>query len=129
LAATPSLKKPVSLLAIAFFGFAATGCSEIDGSSPVQEVKTAAATAQKADNTIGTGTPQTQQPHQASTPVPTVVPTPTPTPAHTPVTVPKTSAYYANCTEARAAGVAPIYAGEPGYASKLDRDHDGIACE
>lgn len=41
----------------------------------------------------------------------------------------KKSAYYANCTAARAAGAAPIYAGEPGYAKKLDRDGDGIACE
>ena len=36
---------------------------------------------------------------------------------------------FANCTEARAAGVAPLYAGQPGYASKLDRDGDGVACE
>lgn len=40
-----------------------------------------------------------------------------------------TSAYYPNCTAARKAGVAPIYRGEPGYSEKLDRDHDGIACE
>lgn len=37
--------------------------------------------------------------------------------------------YYANCDEARAAGVAPIYIGEPGYRAGLDRDKDGIACE
>lgn len=37
--------------------------------------------------------------------------------------------YYQNCTAARAAGAAPIYAGEPGYRRKLDRDGDGIACE
>ncbi|MDR0849413.1 MAG: excalibur calcium-binding domain-containing protein [Propionibacteriaceae bacterium] len=37
--------------------------------------------------------------------------------------------YYENCTEARAAGAAPIYRGQPGYASHLDRDNDGIACE
>ena len=37
--------------------------------------------------------------------------------------------YYANCKEARAAGAAPIYQGEPGYRAELDRDHDGIACE
>ncbi|MBM4542954.1 hypothetical protein GS463_28750 [Rhodococcus hoagii] len=37
--------------------------------------------------------------------------------------------YYANCAAARAAGAAPIYAGQPGYSSKLDRDNDGIACE
>lgn len=39
------------------------------------------------------------------------------------------STYYANCTAARSAGVTPIKRGEPGYASHLDRDNDGIACE
>ena len=37
--------------------------------------------------------------------------------------------FYKNCSEARAAGAAPIYRGEPGYREKLDRDNDGIACE
>ncbi|MFF0944420.1 excalibur calcium-binding domain-containing protein [Kocuria sp. CPCC 205300] len=36
---------------------------------------------------------------------------------------------WANCTEAKAAGAAPIYRGSPGYAPKLDRDGDGVACE
>lgn len=39
------------------------------------------------------------------------------------------SAYYPNCAAARAAGAAPIRVGEPGYASHLDRDGDGVACE
>jgi hypothetical protein len=39
------------------------------------------------------------------------------------------AAYYANCTAVRAAGAAPIYAGQAGYSTKLDRDGDGIACE
>lgn len=39
------------------------------------------------------------------------------------------SVYYANCSEARAAGDTPLYTGDPGYASHLDRDHDGVACE
>ncbi|MFE2318599.1 excalibur calcium-binding domain-containing protein [Streptomyces sp. NPDC059441] len=39
------------------------------------------------------------------------------------------SVYYANCSEARAAGAAPIHRGEPGYASRLDRDGDGTACD
>jgi hypothetical protein len=39
------------------------------------------------------------------------------------------SAYYRNCDAARAAGVAPIYAGSPGYRDMLDGDSDGIACE
>nr|WP_196779058.1 excalibur calcium-binding domain-containing protein [Bifidobacterium choloepi] len=37
--------------------------------------------------------------------------------------------YYKNCTVAREAGVAPLYRGDPGYRSALDRDNDGIACE
>ncbi|WP_328782895.1 excalibur calcium-binding domain-containing protein [Streptomyces canus] len=37
------------------------------------------------------------------------------------------STHYADCTEARAAGAAPIHRGEPGYASHLDRDNDGVA--
>jgi hypothetical protein len=39
------------------------------------------------------------------------------------------SVYYPNCKAACAAGVAPIYRGQPGYRSGLDRDGDGIACE
>ena len=52
-------------------------------------------------------------------------------PAQEPQSEPEEQArtYYANCTEAKAAGAAPLYQGEPGYRDKLDRDHDGIACE
>ncbi len=46
-----------------------------------------------------------------------------------PAPEPAQNVYYKNCTEARAAGVTPIYAGEPGYSGKLDRDGDGVACE
>lgn len=65
-------------------------------------------------------------------PATTPRPATTPTPATT-TTAPKTSsggsAYYANCTAVRNAGKAPIYRGQPGYSSKLDRDGDGVACE
>lgn len=37
--------------------------------------------------------------------------------------------YYRNCSAARAAGAAPVRAGDPGYSRKLDRDGDGIGCE
>lgn len=37
--------------------------------------------------------------------------------------------YYSNCSQARAAGAAPIREGEAGYSRKLDRDGDGVACE
>lgn len=42
---------------------------------------------------------------------------------------PSSSVYYDDCSDARAAGAAPLYAGEPGYRSGLDRDGDGVACE
>ncbi|EAP98465.1 hypothetical protein JNB_15913 [Janibacter sp. HTCC2649] len=78
-------------------------------------------------------------------PAPTVTITATPAPAPTvtitkapatravpfvaPPPVEDSSAYYANCAAARAAGVAPLRRGEPGYRSALDRDNDGVACE
>jgi len=37
--------------------------------------------------------------------------------------------YYKNCAAVKAAGKAPIYRGQPGYGSHLDRDNDGKACE
>ena len=37
--------------------------------------------------------------------------------------------YYSNCSQARAAGAAPIREGAAGYSRRLDRDGDGVACE
>lgn len=39
------------------------------------------------------------------------------------------SGAYRNCSEARAAGAAPVRRGDPGYGPHLDRDNDGIGCE
>jgi Excalibur calcium-binding domain len=39
------------------------------------------------------------------------------------------STYFANCSEARAAGAAPVHYDDPGYAVHLDRDRDGVGCE
>lgn len=58
---------------------------------------------------------------QAAKPAPAPAPVaPAPAPA---------AAYYANCAAAKAAGAAPLYAGQPGYSTALDRDKDGVACE
>jgi cytoskeletal protein RodZ len=46
-----------------------------------------------------------------------------------PATTANSGVYYANCTDARAAGAAPLTRGQPGYRDGLDRDHDGVACE
>lgn len=36
---------------------------------------------------------------------------------------------FRNCAEARDAGGAPVYRGQPGYGPHLDRDGDGVGCE
>lgn len=36
---------------------------------------------------------------------------------------------FRNCREARSAGAAPVYRGDPGYGQHLDRDNDGVGCE
>ena len=89
-------------------------------------------------------TPSPSPTTKSPSPTPTTTsptPTPTPEPAHperheeAPAPVhqeqraPEPQTYYANCAAARAAGAAPIYQGQPGYRSGLDRDGDGIACD
>lgn len=49
--------------------------------------------------------------------------------ANQPTRTPSGRVYYPNCTAARQAGPTPIYRGQPGYGSHLDRDGDGKACE
>ena len=49
-------------------------------------------------------------------------PAPAPAPAPAPV-------HFSSCKQAREAGAAPLYRGDPGYSSNLDRDNDGVACE
>ena len=76
--------------------------------------------------------PVVQPPAQPPAPqaIATTAPEPAPAPAPPPpAPAPARDVYYKNCTEARAAGAAPIRRGEPGYRPQLDRDDDGIACE
>ncbi len=42
---------------------------------------------------------------------------------------PEAGDHWRGCNDARAAGTAPIYRGEPGFRAKMDGDGDGIACE
>lgn len=49
---------------------------------------------------------------------------PAPAPKPTPAPV-----RFSSCKQAREAGAAPLYRGDPGYSSNLDRDNDGVACE
>ncbi|EFQ83231.1 excalibur domain protein [Aeromicrobium marinum DSM 15272] len=74
--------------------------------------------------------PTTPPPAPAPAPAPApFAPQPPPPPAPAPPPPAPSSVYYENCTAVRAAGAAPIYAGQPGYSNKLDRDGDGVACE
>jgi endonuclease YncB( thermonuclease family) len=61
-------------------------------------------------------------------PVPVAAPVPVPPPAPAPASAP-TAVYYKNCTAVRAAGAAPIRAGDPGWQTKFDGDGDGVGCE
>lgn len=80
-------------------------------------------TAKPAATTATTSAPATTSTTVKATTTTTEAPTTT-------TTEPEVEeAYYANCDAARAAGVAPISKGQPGYRSGLDRDGDGIACD
>ncbi|WP_349774862.1 excalibur calcium-binding domain-containing protein [Deinococcus taeanensis] len=80
----------------------------------VQKSGQFAITTQNGTGVKGTATaPRTAPPRPAPVPVPA---------APAPVS-------YANCAAVRAAGKAPLLRGQPGYAPKLDRDGDGVACE
>jgi outer membrane receptor protein involved in Fe transport len=124
-------------LALAFFiGIAAGGSGQDTKKDTAADAKPAAAKPQPTMTVTATATETA-----APAPAPTVTATKT-------VKVTKTvtaeaavdsgsgsddsgsgSTYYTNCTAARAAGVTPLYRGDPGYDSHLDRDGDGVACE
>ena len=77
------------------------------------------------------------EPEPAPAPEPEPEPAPSPAPVYEPAPKEESndsgsgggSAYYKNCDAARAAGAAPVHAGDPGYSRKLDRDGDGVGCE
>jgi hypothetical protein len=54
---------------------------------------------------------------------------PAPAPAAPDPAPEPTDVVYENCAAVRAAGAAPIRAGQPGYSRKLDGDGDGVGCE
>ena len=45
------------------------------------------------------------------------------------VAVAEENIHFSSCKEAWAHGYSDMRKGEPGYSAKLDRDHDGVACE
>jgi hypothetical protein len=75
-----------------------------------------------------TAAPATTSPPATRTTTTTTRPAAPPT-TRTTTTKPPTSVYYRTCADAKAAGAAPLYRGDPGYRPELDRDRDGVACE
>ena len=71
--------------------------------------------------------PASEEPTEASA-APEVEEEPAP-PAPAPQPVRAPTQMYSSCAQARAAGAAPLYEGDPGYNPRLDRDKDGVACE
>jgi excalibur calcium-binding domain-containing protein len=64
------------------------------------------------------------------TPPPPPPPPPAPKPKPTTTTPPRPKpVFYASCDEARRAGAAPLFWGQPGYRIELDQNRNGIACE
>ncbi|MGW6540643.1 excalibur calcium-binding domain-containing protein [Streptomyces sp. NPDC055051] len=94
--------------------------------TPTPEPTTQPPTTKAPEPTTQAPTTQAPKPKptQATRPPETAEPEPEPT-----TEAPAQNVYYANCAAVRAAGAAPIHAGDPGYSRKLDRDGDGVACE
>lgn len=90
-------------------------------------VETTATTTAPTTTTSAAPTTTTTAAPTTTTAEPTATTTAAPTTTTT--AAPTSSVYYANCDAARAAGAAPLYRGDAGYRSGLDRDGDGIACE
>ncbi|OWQ94303.1 thermonuclease family protein [Sphingopyxis witflariensis] len=89
----------------------------------------AEARARDAKRGLWSGTFQTPADYRAAHPRPKRRPTDLPRPAPSAHAQPPLGVYYRNCKAARAAGVAPLYRGQPGYRPEMDGDGDGIACE
>lgn len=124
-----------AILILVLIGLAQCGSTKKSTTDPAG---TSGTTSPTAEPRVA-GEPVTLPPAPVSEPEPAPEPVPMPEPAPVPETAPLPdhsdddsgggSVYYKNCSAARAAGVAPLHAGEPGYASHLDRDGDGVACE
>ena len=118
----PSLTEPT---AAPLVGDDVTGSESGADTDVDRQTRAAAPSTRRADPQLTTSAPRTSAPRtsapRTSAPKPAA---PRPPKSSAPASV-----YYKNCTAVRAAGAAPIHAGEPGYAKHLDRDGDGVGCE
>lgn len=72
--------------------------------------------------------PATVEPEPEPEPEPAVE-EPEPEPVADEPAPPAPARPFTSCAQAREAGAAPLYRGDPGYSPRLDRDKDGVACE
>lgn len=109
----------------------ATTTTEAPSTTTSQAPSTTVTTAKPVTTTTAKPAPPKPVTTTTTKPVTTTAPPTTAPPTTAPPTTapPASEVYYANCDAARAAGVAPIYRGQPGYRAGLDRDNDGIACD
>jgi hypothetical protein len=98
------------------------------------KVRYAAWVTQAEKNTMATvlsGCPAEPLPGGVVATPPPAAPAPEPPPASAPAPPAPVApgASYANCSEVKAAGAAPILAGQPGFSPSFDGDGDGVGCE
>ena len=112
-----------------------TSTAELTSTSSVTSSTTTQEPEPEPETQEPTEDPYVEEAYVEQQPVYTPAPEPTPAPQQfvqqpvAPVIQESPSVYYQNCSAVRAAGAAPLYIGSPGYAPKLDRDGDGVACE
>ena len=142
----------VGVVALSLFGFVVGGADDagqrpvvVSDAAPTTErpttttVRRTTTTAPSTTTTLPPTTttpppppttpPTTAAPVVVPAPQPIVPQVPAPSPAPAPAPASSASGPFANCDAARAAGAAPVYRGDPGYAPHLDRDDDGVGCE
>jgi hypothetical protein len=102
---------------------AVTACGSDGTNSTANTPETSATTTSEAETTTTAEAPVTTRAFAAVPDRTGATTAPTSPPAA------QSTAYFANCTDARAAGAAPLRRSDPGYRSALDRDGDGVACE
>ncbi len=122
----PRSARRTSIALVVLMGaFLPAACGTGDPSAS-DELTTTSTTVEQTTTTEPAPAPATTSPPTTSAPPPPTTSAPRPA---APAALSSSGVSFANCSEVKAAGAAPISRGEPGYSSKLDRDNDGIACE
>lgn len=118
----------IALVSIAVLGGACQKSSDTKNGTVKASSSTTSTTAAPTTTTT-TGKAATTTTTAKATTTTTSRPATTTTTARAVTTTTASTVSYANCTAVKNAGKAPLYAGQPGYSTSLDRDRDGVACE